>query len=202
MIFLGSSSIFRKKLLDDAGFQSTVVRPEIDETIVSGLLPSDLARERALIKGQDVCRIIQGGKEYSVRSETQVVIGCDQVLGLGDVSFDKASTVEEAFERLSNFSGKTHILYSAYALFQRRRDEERFRCVIQRVYPASMNMRSLTSEEIREYLGTNEWQGVVGCYRYEGAGRKLFANADSNESAIVGLPMNLLSQDIGGIAQN
>ena len=54
----------------------------------------------------------------------------------------------------------------------------------------SMTMRDLVPEELHSYLERDEWQGSVGCYKFEEVGRNLFQSHSVDETAIIGLPMD------------
>jgi septum formation protein len=188
-LILGSTSPFRKQLLRDAGYEFDVIAPKVDEKSIFGLPPKELARKRAEVKGLDVA--------MQVGSLDAIVIGCDQVLGMDGMSFDKAASIEEARERLTTFSGRTHFLHSAYCLIETSASS-RPRVVYSEVVDVSMSMMTLSSNQIESYLATDEWQGVVGCYRVEGVGKALFANLPADKSAIIGLPMERLLKSLSG----
>jgi septum formation protein len=179
---LASTSPFRKKLLEEAGVSFEVAAAEGDEKSIAGLPPAVLAAKRAEFKAIDVAR--------RARPDS-VVIGADQVLSLGGISFDKAESPEEAFARLKDFQGKTHYLHSAICLVDVHHSGS-LETVFETVVDIPMTMRPLSDDEIRTYVATNEWQGCVGCYRIEGKGRDLFSTVGGDHSAIIGLPIKEL----------
>ena len=124
-----------------------------------------------------------------------LIIGADQVLGMGGVSYDKASTPEEAVARLVTFSGKTHMLYSAVCLFLAGENKSP-ELVFEAVVEVPMEMRPLSNQEISDYVATGEWQGCVGCYRIEGLGAALFSRVGGDQSAIIGLPMTAILPEL------
>ena len=181
-IILASTSPFRKKLLEDAGIEFVCEAAQGDEKSITGLPPPLLAAKRAEFKAFDVARRMTPGS---------LIIGADQVLGMGGVSYDKAWDESEAIERLKDFEGRVHHLHSAYCLVVVGSDGIS-QTIHEDVINIPMTMKPLTELQIKQYIATGEWQGCVGCYRIEGKGRALFAAIGADESAIIGLPMSPL----------
>ncbi len=183
-LVLASSSTFRQKVLTDAGIDFQVVEPLCDEKLIVGFSPEMLAQRRAEFKGLDATKRVPFNS---------FVVGTDQVLGLNQKAYDKASNIDEARQRLVEFSGKVHSLFSAFCVYRiDLTPDPVIRLVHSEVVEVPMKMRALTAHEIEEYLLTEEWKGVVGCYRIEGKGRSLFTDVSSDHSAIIGLPLNQL----------
>lgn len=181
-LVLASTSKFRQRILEQAGICFEAVAPRCDEKSITDLAPKHLAAARAKLKAQDVAQRTPPGT---------LVLGADQVLGLEGRAFDKAETAEEASERLREFSGKTHFLYSAMCLVQNSPDGQTL-VIEETVVDIPMPMRHLTDQDIVAYIGLDEWQGSVGCYRIEAAGRSLFAEISGDETAIIGLPIEIV----------
>lgn len=181
-IVLASTSPFRRKLLEDSGLVFEILGAQGDETAINGLPPRALARKRAEFKGADVAK--RCGPEA-------LVIGADQVLSLDGYSFDKATTPEEAFQRLKQFEGRVHFLHSAFCLIAVDA-KGGFKTIYEDVVDVPMTMRRLTTDEIHKYVATGEWQGCVGCYRIEEQGVQLFERIGGDHSSIIGLPLTQL----------
>lgn len=179
-IVLGSTSPFRRKLLEESGLTFSVAASTADEKTIVDLPPRILARRRAEFKGLDVAQQVPPGS---------LVIGADQVLSLDGYAFDKAHSAEEAFQRLRQFEGRTHFLHSAFCLIAVDAD---IKIVYEEVVDVPMTMRRLSHEEILAYVATGEWEGCVGCYRIEGQGVQLFERIGGDHSAIIGLPLTQL----------
>lgn len=179
-IVLGSSSVFRKQLLESTGLKFTCASPEADEKLVQNSDPKVLAEERSVFKALDV----------SKKSPDQIVIGSDQTLEFEGKQFGKADDVSQARERLRMFSGKEHFLHSGVALVLNGKVLSQF------VVTATIQMRELKSEELEAYLKTGEWRGCVGCYRFEEKGSQLFEKVIGDHSTIVGLPLIQLCREL------
>ena len=172
-LILASTSPFRAQILNAAGLDFAIEAPRVVETEISADSPSRLALARARAKAEDV---------FS-RNTAAMVIGADQIMALGDETFDKVNTREDARAVLRRLAGRLHILYSALAVLAP--ENRRFFHVTH----VPMVMWPLSDEEIEAYLDTDEWLGSVGCYKIEGRGVRLFSAIGGDSSAIIGLPL-------------
>lgn len=175
-LILGSTSPFRRKLLEASGLVFTCAAPAVDEAAIQADDPQALARARARAKALAVAGQHPGA----------LVIGGDQVLGLDGQTFDKVTTPEAALARLRQLAGRTHALHSALALAYGES------LVAEELVSVAMPMRPLSEAALKAYVATGEWQGSVGCYQFEHRGVQLFTGVHGDQSAIVGLPLQEL----------
>lgn len=180
-IILGSGSVFRRRLLENAGVEVEIDGPRIDERAVeasvedSGLTPADLAAILAEAKAVEV----------SERHPGRLVIGCDQTMALEDRVFHKPADMEAARRQLLALSGRTHELNSAVVL---ARDGA---ALWRHVGVARLTMRTLDPAFVGRHLarvGKAALQSV-GAYQIEGEGIQLFERVEGDYFTIVGLPL-------------
>ena len=180
-IVLASGSPFRRKMLEDAGLEIEVEKPQIDERAVeaavanSGVGPEDLALILAEAKALEVSQNRPGA----------LVIGTDQTLSLGDEVLHKPHDMEEARRRLLALSGKTHQLNSAVVLM---RDGE---VLWRHVGVARLTMRELDPGFVGRHLSHVGQKALssVGAYQIEGEGIQLFETIEGDHFTIVGMPL-------------
>ena len=180
-IVLASGSPFRRKMLEDAGLEIEVEKPQIDERAVeaavanSGVGPEDLALILAEAKTLEVSQDRPGA----------LVIGTDQTLSLGDEVLHKPRDMEEARRRLLALSGRTHQLNSAVVLM---RDGE---VLWRHVGIARLTMRELDPGFIGRHLSHVGEKALssVGAYQIEGEGIQLFETIEGDHFTIVGMPL-------------
>lgn len=180
-IVLASGSPFRRKMLEDAGLEIEVEKPQIDERAVeaavanSGVGPEDLALILAEAKTLEVSQDRPGA----------LVIGTDQTLSLGDEVLHKPRDMEEARRRLLALSGRTHQLNSAVVLM---RDGE---VLWRHVGIARLTMRELDPGFIGRHLSHvgDKALSSVGAYQIEGEGIQLFETIEGDHFTIVGMPL-------------
>ena len=176
-LILASGSSIRRKMLEDAGVEFEVVRPDIDETAAKEGQP-DL---------QNIAKSLAEAKAFSVSAKHPEawVIGSDSVIAVEGVLFSKPRSREEAAEHLRMFSGKTMLLVSAVALA--RNGELDWSHIGQ----AELEVRELSENFIQYYLEA-EWPEVgntVGVFRMEGRGIQLFHSLVGGHFTILGMPL-------------
>ena len=192
-IILASGSKFRRDLLASTGLSFEIKTADVAEYEITGQSPQEQASLRAQAKAEAVVAALE--------FKDTLVIGADQVLSFEGEMFDKARTRDEAFDRISQFAGKTHFLHSAYTILSIDSDCK-VSDKVSRVIDVKMKMRDLTEEEINAYVGTGEWEGCVGCYRHEAVGIGLFEDVSGDSSDIIGLPLLPILNDLRSYGVN
>ena len=180
-LVLASKSASRRALLESASIPFLTVTADVDERrIERGFLseggpPEKLATTLARAKALEVSR----------RQPGALCLGADQVLSLGDIIFHKARSLADAGESLSELSGRTHRLTSAFAIaldgdILHEADDV-----------AELSMRALEPSQIALYLecAGPDVLSSVGCYQLEATGIHLFEAIRGEHSTILGLPL-------------
>jgi septum formation protein len=181
-LILASTSVARRSMLVQAGVETDVMAPMVDEQsakeslIGQGLGARDIADALAEAKAVKV----------SGKHPTALVIGADQILALDDASLlDKPTSQQDAIAQLTAMAGKTHKLYSAAVIAEQGKPVWRF------VATARMTVRPLSDAFIADYVDQH-WDDIrycVGCYQIEGAGAQLFSQIQGTHFDIMGLPL-------------
>ena len=174
-LILGSTSTYRRELMERLRIPFTVESPHVDETPHPGERPADLAVRLALAKARAV----------AARFPDQVVIGSDQVADLDGQSLGKPGTHERAIAQLQQMRGKTVIFQTAVAVVC----EQSGFCQ-QSLAPVKVVFRDLTDQEIENYLQTEKPYDCAGSAKSEGLGIALLERIDNDDpTALVGLPL-------------
>lgn len=180
-LILASGSLFRQRLLAEAGVPFEVVLPDLDERAVEAPLRATGATPEA------IADVLAQAKAVNVseRMPGLLVLGCDQTLSLGDVIFHKPKDMEGARRHLLALSGRAHHLNSAAVLARDGGPVWRHTAV------ARMTMRPLDPAFIGRHLARVGEKALssVGAYQIEGEGAQLFERIEGDFFAIVGLPL-------------
>jgi septum formation protein len=164
-VVLGSTSRYRRELLQRLGLPFEVAAPEVDETPLPGETPAAIAQRLALAKARAVAE----------RFPEAVVIGSDQVAG----------THERAVQQLRRMRGQTVVFQTALAVVCRASGFER-----QDIAPVHVAFRELDDGEIERYLRIEQPYDCAGSAKSEGLGIALLDRIDSDDpTALVGLPL-------------
>jgi septum formation protein len=174
-LILGSSSKYRKALLDRLAIPYTVVSPDVDETPLPGETPESLARRLALAKARAVGRLYPAS----------VVIGSDQVADLRGQPLGKPGTHERAVEQLRRMRGQTVIFQTALAVVCEETGFAQSDLAAVRV-----KFRDLRDDEIENYLRAEQPYDCAGSAKSEGLGIALLESIENDDpTALVGLPL-------------
>lgn len=174
-VVLGSTSRYRRELLQRLGLPFEVAAPEVDETPLPGEAPAALAQRLALAKARAVAE----------RFPEAVVIGSDQVADLAGEPLGKPGTHERAVLQLRRMRGQTVVFQTALAVVCRASGFER-----QDIAPVRVAFRELDDGEIERYLLAEQPYDCAGSAKSEGLGIALLERIDSDDpTALVGLPL-------------
>ena len=174
-LVLGSTSVYRRALLERLRIPFSVVAPEVDEATLAGESPEQTAIRLALAKAQAVAR----------SWGDSVVIGSDQVADLHGEAIGKPGNFERARSQLRRMSGQTVVFHTAVAVVCQAQQ-----FVAQAVVPVRVRFRTLTDAEISHYLLAETPYDCAGSAKSEGLGIALLERIDNSDpSALVGLPL-------------
>ena len=178
-LVLGSTSRYRRALLERLGVPFTAVAPACDEEALKDprLTPQALAEMLAEAKAASL-----------LPTQPQaVIIGSDQVCALDDELLHKPGTAERAVAQLRRLQGRSHRLITAMTVIHGAR---RWR----HTDVTTLVMRPLTEAALIRYVAADQPLDCAGAYKLEQRGIGLFERVDSaDQSAIVGLPLIALA---------
>lgn len=174
-LVLGSTSVYRRNLLERLRIPFTVVAPDVDETPQPGESPARLAQRLALAKAQAVARLHPGS----------VVIGSDQVADFHGESLGKPGDHVRAVAQLQKMRGHTVTFQTAVAVVC----QESGFCQ-EALAPVRVQFRQLSDAEIEHYLLAETPYDCAGSAKSEGLGITLLSAIDNDDpTALVGLPL-------------
>lgn len=174
-LVLGSTSAYRRELLQRLRVPFTVAAPDVDETPQPTETPLALARRLALAKAQAVAR----------QFPDAVVIGSDQVADLDGEPLGKPGTHARAVAQLQKMRGKTVVFQTAVAVVCLASGFQQ-----EDVAPVRVVFRDLSDTEIENYLRAETPYDCAGSAKSEGLGIALLESIDNDDpSALVGLPL-------------
>lgn len=174
-LILGSTSRYRRELLERLRLPFEVASPQVDETPQPDEPPAALARRLALAKAHAVADRFPGA----------VVIGSDQVADVDGHAIGKPGTHARAVAQLRMMSGRTIVFQTAVAVV---RADTRFEAVA--LAPVTVRFRALSDDEIEHYLRLEQPYDCAGSAKCETLGIALLEAIESDDpTALVGLPL-------------
>lgn len=145
--------------------------------------PEEYAIRSAAHKAEDVQSTLPHNAIWLLAADTIVVLD-DHILG-------KPTDEDHAFDMLSRLQGRSHEVYTAFALYHKQRGIAHTEAVQTRVW-----FRPLTPAQIRRYIATSEPMDKAGAYGIQGRGSALVRRVEGCYFNVVGLPLNRLAEAI------
>jgi septum formation protein len=174
-LILGSTSRYRRELLERLRVPFDVVSPDVDETPLANEAPHALATRLALGKAKAVAAL----------HPSAVVIGSDQVADLNGEPLGKPGTHERAVVQLQRMRGQTVVFQTAVSVVCLDSQFEHTELA-----QIKVRFRDLSDAEIEAYLRAEEPYDCAGSAKSEGLGIALLDAIDNDDpTALIGLPM-------------
>jgi len=174
-LVLGSSSIYRRELLQRLQIPFEICSPDIDETPLPGEVPGKTALRLAESKARAAASAYPNA----------LIIGADQVAVLESIPLGKPLTHENAVRQLRLLSGKEVTFHTALSLFNSRTDNIQTRLILSRV-----KFRELNDQKIKNYLFKEQPYHCAGSAKSEGLGIALIERIVGDDpNALIGLPL-------------
>lgn len=174
-LVLGSTSRYRRELLQRLQIPFEVASPEVNECPLPGESPRGLAQRLALVKARAVAQFFPRA----------VVIGADQVADLNGQPLGKPGTHDRAVAQLRQMRGQIVVFQTAVAVVCLESGFQQSSLASVRV-----TFRDLTDDEIENYLHVEQPYDCAGSAKSEGLGIALLKSIESDDpTALVGLPL-------------
>lgn len=174
-IVLASTSPFRRELLTRLHLPFETADPATDETARPGETPEETALRLSEAKARAV----------AAQYPDALIIGSDQVACLDGQIFGKPGSHENALKQLQAMRGRTVNFYTGLCLFNAKTGKAHLRGV-----PTLVTFRTLTDDEIENYLHKEQPYNCAGSAKSEGLGIAIIAKMEGDDpNALIGLPL-------------
>lgn len=174
-LVLGSTSPFRKALLEKLQLEFVCDAPDIDEGRKVDETPQQLVARLACEKARAV----------AARHPDSLVIGSDQVAVNGTEILGKPGDYEKAMRQLRAASGKKVTFLTGLCLYNSATADEQIV-----VEPFTVHFRELSEEQIDNYLRAEQPYNCAGSFKSEAMGIALFEKLEGDDpNSLIGLPL-------------
>lgn len=173
-LVLASTSPRRVELLCDAGFDFTIVSPEVDEAHDPALTPEQLTCENARRKA------VVG----SLLAPGALVLGADTLVYVDGDPLAKPAGMEEALSMVRRLSGRTHEVCTGVAFACDARVEHELHVI------THVTFKPLTDAAIRDYHSQVNPLDKAGAYGIQACTDMLLDRIDGSFTNVVGLPVD------------
>jgi septum formation protein len=184
-IYLASRSPRRRELLSQVGVRYHLLLfrarpespPDVDETMLPGEAPDVYVERMARAKAE------AGWKLLRLRNlPLAPVLAADTTVALEGRIFAKPADRKEAADMIAALSGRRHEVLTAVAL---KREEE----LSSALSRSEVQFKSLTPEEIAQYVATGEGDDKAGAYAIQGRAARFIVELHGSYSGVMGLPL-------------
>jgi septum formation protein len=175
-LILASQSPRRAELLQRLSLPFQTCPANIDEDVLGHLAPSEMARELAARKAQ------------AIWQQGQWVLAADTVVAMGSETLGKPQSIAENKAFLRRLSGRTHTVYTGFAVLK----PDRF--LHSEVVLAQVTFRALQEWELEWYAQSREGLDKAGGYGAQGLGMVLLERIEGDFYTVMGLPVSRVWQ--------
>jgi septum formation protein len=185
-LILASASPLRKQLMSEAGYEFSVVTPDIDESSfkTNDVEPVEYAKRLALAKAKSVAQ----------EHPDSIVIGADTIVDFQGRIIGKAADAKEAELITRKLFSAPHKVITGIAIVRLSNGTELVRSDSTTVYP-----RKMTAEQIAEHIKGGSWRDKAGAYAIKETSDEFVEKIEGSLTNVMGLPMELLGSLLAGL---
>lgn len=177
-IYLASKSPRRRKLLKQLGLQFKSFSVDLHEEILDGEHPTQTVKRLALHKMEEAVKRIEDG----------IVITADTIVVLNKEIIGKPKNKKDAEKILKKLSGKTHAVYTGFAIYNSKKNT-----TIVEYEKTLVTFRDLTQKEIKDYIASGSPMDKAGAYGIQDDfGAVFVSKINGCYYNVVGLPLSKL----------
>ncbi len=174
-IVLGSTSSYRKVLLERLHLDFICDAPDIDETPLQNETIENMVLRLAQAKAIAVAE----------RHPNALIIGSDQSAVLKGEKLTKSGNFDTAVRQLKAASGQKVVFETGLCLLNSSTGNAQTACI-----PYTVEFKELSESMIHNYLKKEEPYNCAGSFKSEGLGIALFKRFEGEDpNALIGLPL-------------
>lgn len=178
-LVLASASPRRRDLLAEAGYDFTIILPDVTEIAPEHLTPGETVLFNARAKALEVAG----------RRPDDVVLGVDTLVACDGRIHGKPADMEEALAMLRRLNGRSHEVFSGVWLARLANGEQRGFIEVTQVH-----FRHLTTPRLRRYLARIGPLDKAGAYAAQDDRGEMIESYEGSFTNVIGLPMERLAE--------
>ncbi|MDX9745978.1 MAG: nucleoside triphosphate pyrophosphatase [Syntrophales bacterium] len=172
---LASASPRRIELLSTLGLAFTAMPSGADESCRVGESPTDHVRRVACMKA----------RALAMRHPDAWILGADTIVAVDGEVLGKPKNAADARRMLRLLRGRTHHVYTGFAVIRKSVSLMRRKTV-----RSTVLFSSIGEDEVEWYIRTGEPYGKAGGYAIQGKGGVFVRRISGSYSNVIGLPIN------------
>jgi septum formation protein len=144
------------------------------------VVPADVVE---LTGGEPRAVALENARRNAVAVGGDLVLGADTLVTIDGEILGKPRDAAQAVDYVGRLAGRSHHVVGGIAI---ARDGE---VVAEAVEVTEVVFRSLSADEVEDYVALGEWEGRAGGYAIQGAGAALVRSITGDYLNVVGLPL-------------
>ena len=180
-LILASASPRRADLLRQLNLQFQVIPSDAEEMFDDHLSPLELCQLNAHRKARAVAK----------KHPDRLVLGADTLVFLDNEIMGKPANIREARRMLARLQGRTHQVVTGVSLIHLRAHQERIFAT-----STDVTFHTLTQGQIVAYLSKINPLDKAGAYAVQEFGERIISGIFGSFSNVVGLPIEILQEEI------
>lgn len=177
-IYLASKSPRRRKLLKQLGVSFKAFSVDLHEEVLDGEHPVETVKRLALHKMDEALKKIEKG----------IIITADTIVVLKNEVIGKPKNKRDAEKILKKLSGKTHTVYTGFAIHNSMKKK-----TVVNYEKTFVTFRELTNKEINDYIDSGSPMDKAGAYGIQDDfGAVFVSKINGCYYNVVGLPLSKL----------
>ena len=174
-IILASSSIHRKKLLQQIKLNFTAISPDIDESRNKNEPINKFVKRLSIEKAMKIAML----------KKNSIVIGSDEIAVVDNKILGKPLTKKNARKQLNLISGKRVIFKTGICVIDTNTMKK-----LSSVVNYSIKMRKISKNTINNYIDKEDMLNCAASIRIEGLAISLIEKATGEDpTSVIGLPL-------------
>ncbi len=174
-LFLASTSPRRRQILESLNIPFSLINPEVTEALAEAINIEEVTMANSLLKARSGMGLVS--------KETDILIGSDTLVVLGQQVMGKPEGKQDAIKMLTQLSGNWHTVVTGIAFVSKKYGEKKV-CDISKI-----KFKSLTVEQIADYADTKEPYDKAGSYAVQGLGSLLIEKLEGSYTNVMGFPV-------------
>jgi len=186
-LLLASTSPRRRQILESLNLSFEVLCPGTDEASAHAGNVEQITMENSLVKARGCLK--------ATKFETDIVIGSDTLVVLGDEVMGKPQDPKEAVKMLTQLSGQWHRVVTGLALVSPKYGELKSYGI------SKIKFKNLSPEEIQNYVSTKEPYDKAGSYAVQGLGALFIEKIEGSYTNVMGFPVEKFLLELSRFTQ-
>lgn len=180
VFILASASPARRRLLEQAGVQPSIIVSGVDEealvTTWGDPPPAEIARRLARAKAETVAALPE--------ARGSLVLACDSVFDLDGEAMGKPGSAEVARARWTLMRGRSGVLHTGHCLIDTESGQR-----AEELVSTTVTMGGADDDEIDAYIATGEPLQVAGGFTLDGRGAPFIAGIEGDPGNVIGVSL-------------